>query len=58
VHEHMVPASLVNLKSKFDWSELKIYDVNIPGAQHGFLLGTRRWVPSSGCYSSVAAQMR
>jgi hypothetical protein len=48
VHEHIEPTSLAALTSKFDWSELKIYDVNVPGEQHGILLGTRRWVPSSG----------
>ncbi len=46
VHERLEPSSLVALKRKLDWSDLLIYDVNVPGMQHGILLGTRRWVPS------------
>src|SRR5262249_56430117 len=29
-------------EAAFDWSHLRIYDVNAPGLQHGVLLGTRR----------------
>jgi hypothetical protein len=47
VHECIEPDSLRSLESKFDWSDLLIYDVNVPGMQHGILLGTCRWVPSS-----------
>ena len=31
------------VEAVFDWSDLRIYDVNVPGLQHGVLLGTRRW---------------
>jgi hypothetical protein len=43
VHERLVPEPLATLRSKFEWSELIVYD--IPGAtgRHGVLLGTRRW---------------
>ena len=35
--------ALKAVEAAFDWSELRIYDVNVPGLQHGVLLGTRRW---------------
>jgi hypothetical protein len=47
VKERIEPSSLVALRGKFDWSDLLIYNVNVPGMQNGILLGTRRWVPSS-----------
>jgi hypothetical protein len=47
VHEHTEPNALRAVESKFDWSQLLVYDVNVPGRQHGVLLGTRRWRPTS-----------
>jgi hypothetical protein len=43
VHEVNEPNALKAVEAAFDWSELRIYDVNVPGLQHGILLGTRRW---------------
>jgi hypothetical protein len=43
VHEVNEPTALKAVASTFDWSDLRIYDVNAPGPQHGILLGTRRW---------------
>ena len=43
VHEVNEPTALKAVASTFDWSDLRIYDVNAPGLQHGVLLGTRRW---------------
>jgi hypothetical protein len=43
VHEVNEPAALRAVESVFDWTDLRIYDVNVPGLQHGILLGTRRW---------------
>ena len=43
VHEVNEPTALKAVVSTFDWSDLRIYDVNAPGLQHGILLGTRRW---------------
>jgi 16S rRNA G966 N2-methylase RsmD len=43
VHEVNEPNALKAVEAAFDWSDLKIYDVNVPGLQHGILLGTRRW---------------
>jgi hypothetical protein len=45
VHEVNEPTALTALESTFDWTDLRIYDVNVPGLQHGILLGTRRWNP-------------
>jgi hypothetical protein len=46
VHQSVDPQSLEDLKQRFDWSELRIYDINIEGMKHGVLLGTSRWSPS------------
>jgi hypothetical protein len=43
VHEVNEPAALKAVEAAFDWTDLRIYDVNVPGLQHGILLGTRRW---------------
>jgi hypothetical protein len=43
VHEVNEPKALNAVEAAFDWSDLRIYDVNMPGLQHGVLLGTRRW---------------
>jgi hypothetical protein len=45
VYEKVNPASLAELQTMFDWSELRIYDLNIAGRNHGILLGTRAWKP-------------
>jgi hypothetical protein len=43
VHEVNEPAALRAVETAFDWTDLRIYEVNVPGLQHGVLLGTRRW---------------
>jgi hypothetical protein len=43
VHEVNEPKALKTVEAAFDWSDLRIYNVNVPGLQHGVLLGTRRW---------------
>lgn len=43
VHEMNEPTALKAVEAAFDWTDLRIYDVNVPGLQHGILLGTRRW---------------
>jgi hypothetical protein len=45
VHEVNEPIALNTVRSAFDWDDLRLYDVNVPGLQHGILLGTRRWSP-------------
>jgi hypothetical protein len=45
VYEIVSPPSLAELKARFDWTSLRIYDFNAPGENHGILLGTQKWVP-------------
>jgi hypothetical protein len=43
VHERLVPEPLAALRTRFEWSELNIYDIAGPTGRHGVLLGTKRW---------------
>jgi hypothetical protein len=43
VHERMVPEPLAAFRTRFEWSELNIYDLPGPTGRHGVLLGTKRW---------------
>ena len=43
VYETVDSESLTDIKSRFDWSELRIYGLNTPGTNHGVLLGGKRW---------------
>jgi hypothetical protein len=43
VHEVNEPKALKAVEEAFDQSDLRIYDVNVPGLQHGILLGRKRW---------------
>jgi hypothetical protein len=45
VYEKLNPASLRDVQTLFDWSELRIYDLNDAGKNHGILLGTNGWKP-------------
>ena len=45
VHQTIDPISLADLKKRFDWSALRIYDINIEGMKHSVLIGTSRWNP-------------
>jgi len=45
VFQHVEPTSLADFESRFEWSELRIYDINVEGKKHGVLLGSRRWTP-------------
>ena len=42
VYETVNPASLAEVEARFDWSELRTYDLNVPGQNHGILLGGKR----------------
>ncbi len=48
VFQQIEPTSLADLESRFEWSELRIYDNNVEGMKHGVLLGSRRWNPDAG----------
>ena len=45
VYEKVDPASLDELDTHLDWSELKVYRINAAGHNHGLLLGTKGWTP-------------
>jgi hypothetical protein len=45
VYEVVLPVSMTELRARFDWSTLRIYELNVPGQNHGILLGTKGWVP-------------
>ena len=45
VYEVVHPGSLAELRARFDWSRLCVYDLNAPGENHGVLVGTKGWTP-------------
>ena len=53
VHENVLPVSMAELRARFNWSTLRVYELNAPGQNHGVLLGTRGWAPSSSPYDSA-----
>jgi hypothetical protein len=53
VHEAVDPDALIEVKTRFDSSALKIYDINAPGHRHGLLQVTRGWVPEPDASAAV-----
>jgi len=45
VYEKICQASLTELRTRLDWTELHIYNINEKGRNHGSLLGTKGWAP-------------
>jgi len=45
VYEKVSEPSLNQIRTMCDWTELRIYDVNEKGRNHGILLGSKRWMP-------------
>ena len=45
VYEKVSTPSLAHLQTQLDWTELRIYDINEKGRNHGIFLGTKGWVP-------------
>jgi len=45
VYEKLNPTSLRDVQTLLDWSELRVYDLNDAGKNHGILLGTNGWKP-------------
>lgn len=45
VYETVLPASMAEVRARFDWSMQRTYELNAPGQNHGLVLGTKRWVP-------------
>jgi hypothetical protein len=53
-HQRLEPTALAELRAKFEWSELRIYDINVEGMKHGVLLGARRSPTQPGNIGSEA----
>ena len=45
VCEKLSASSLTQLQALLDWTELRIYDINVKGGNHDILLGTKGWAP-------------
>jgi hypothetical protein len=45
VYEKLNTASLSDLQGVLDWSELRVYELNVEGRNHGILLGSKGWTP-------------
>ena len=45
VYEKVSASSLNGIRTRLDWTELRIYDINERGRNHGVLLGTKGWAP-------------
>jgi hypothetical protein len=45
VYEVVLPVSMAELRARFDWSTLHIFQLNTPGQNHGIILGTKDWAP-------------
>jgi hypothetical protein len=45
VYEKVDPTSLGQIQRRLEWSELRIYDIDEAGRNHGILLGTSGWAP-------------
>ena len=43
LYERVEPRSLSEIADRFDWSGREIYAIDLPGRNHGLLLGTLRW---------------
>jgi len=48
VYEIVDPNSLAEIQNLLDWIELRIYDINVRGRNHGILLGTHSSVRCGG----------
>ena len=47
VYQKVTGRSLQELQSRFEWTEMRIYDMNEEGRNHGIVLGTKGWSPDS-----------
>jgi hypothetical protein len=45
IYERVLPASMAELRARFDWSTQSVYGLNTPGQNHGILVGAKHWVP-------------
>jgi hypothetical protein len=54
IYESVVPCSLEEVRARFDWSAVKIYEIDAPGNSLGLVLGTVRWQPPTGSHQPEA----
>ena len=47
IYEKVNAHSLAQVQKQLDWSELRIYNINDEGRNHGILLGTTGWTPQT-----------
>ena len=45
IYETVLPASMTEIRDRFDWSMERVYGLNAPGLNAGLLLGSKRWTP-------------
>jgi hypothetical protein len=45
VYEKLSAPSLAEVQARLDWSELRTYDLNEKGRNHGILMGAKGWAP-------------
>ena len=45
IYEKVRAHSLAQIQLQLDWSELRVYNINDEGRNHGILLGTKGWTP-------------
>lgn len=45
VYEIVSEPSLSDVRTRFEWADLRIYDINKKARNHGVVLGTRGWSP-------------
>jgi hypothetical protein len=48
IYESVVPSSLEEVRARFEWSAVTIYEIDVPGHNQGLVLGTIRWQPPTG----------
>jgi hypothetical protein len=44
--ERLASGCVDELRAHFDWSQLRTFDLNRPGENHGLLMGTSAWTPT------------
>ena len=47
IYEKVSTHSLAQIQMQLDWTELRIYNINDEGRNHGILLGTKGWTPQT-----------
>jgi hypothetical protein len=45
IYEIVDPVSMAEVRARFEWSTVRVYELNTPGQRPGILLGTKGWAP-------------